>query len=106
VSGGRLFARAHFNSDADYQRQRLLSISVQIFAGRERDATQKATRVVCNLKNLSSPAGADFVGSAAAGQGWRKGDQTALDFAAGAAHNDFIFSVIAEEEGFAAPLWC
>jgi len=35
------------------------------------------------------------------GQGWHKGDQTALGFMpAGAAHNDFIFSVIAEEKGF------
>ena len=35
------------------------------------------------------------------GKGWRKGDQTALSFLPrGAAHNDFIFSVIAEEKGF------
>ena len=35
------------------------------------------------------------------GQGWRQGQETALNFLpAGAAHNDFIFSVIAEEEGF------
>src|SRR5262249_59740087 len=35
------------------------------------------------------------------GRGWRQGQQTALQFLpAGAAHNDFIFSVIAEEKGF------
>src|SRR5258708_21454938 len=36
-----------------------------------------------------------------AGKGWHKGDQTALGFLPhGAAQNDFIFSVIAEEKGF------
>jgi rod shape determining protein RodA len=35
------------------------------------------------------------------GKGWREGSQTALEFMPpGAAHNDFIFSVIAEEKGF------
>jgi rod shape determining protein RodA len=35
------------------------------------------------------------------GKGWHQGSQTALAFMPpGAAHNDFIFSVIAEEEGF------
>jgi rod shape determining protein RodA len=35
------------------------------------------------------------------GAGWRHGKQTSLQFMPpGAAHNDFIFSVIAEEEGF------
>ena len=35
------------------------------------------------------------------GTGWHEGKQTALKFMPpGAAHNDFIFSVIAEEKGF------
>ena len=48
----------------------------------------------------------DSVGSGGLwGAGWCQGKQTSLQFMPqGAAHNDFIFSVIAEEEGFVGSL--
>ncbi|HEX3889785.1 MAG TPA: FtsW/RodA/SpoVE family cell cycle protein, partial [Verrucomicrobiae bacterium] len=68
----------------DYQRQRLL-----VYFG----ATKPSYQVTQAMISVGS--GGFW------GKGWCKGDQTALGFLpSGAAHNDFIFSVIAEEEGF------
>jgi len=87
----------------DYQRQRLLvyfgadfvpvNASPEAKADARRLQSDKSYQVTQALISVGS--GGLF------GQGWCKGDQTALGYLPpGAAHNDFIFSVIAEEEGF------
>jgi rod shape determining protein RodA len=86
-----------------YQRERLL-----VYFGRDftsADATPEEKLSAIKLKNDSSYQSRQALISVGSGgllgKGWCKGDQTALGFLPpGAAHNDFIFSVIAEEEGF------
>jgi rod shape determining protein RodA len=87
----------------DYQRQRLLVYFGANFADANATPEQKAAAREAQRKSsyqgkqslISVGAGGFF------GAGWCKGKQTSLQFMPpGAAHNDFIFSVIAEEEGF------
>jgi rod shape determining protein RodA len=87
----------------DYQRQRLLVYFGANFADANATQEQKdAARRLQFEKSYQVRQALISVGSGGLlGKGWRKGDQTALGFLPpGAAHNDFIFSVIAEEEGF------
>jgi rod shape determining protein RodA len=91
----------------DYQRQRLLVYFGADFA--EANATPEQKEEARRLqfeKSYQVRQALISVGSGGLlGKGWRKGDQTALGFLPpGAAHNDFIFSVIAEEEGFVGSL--
>jgi len=87
----------------DYQRQRLLVYFGRNFA--PANATPEQKEAARQLQAKSSYQGHQALISVGSGgllgKGWRQGSQTALGFLpAGAAHNDFIFSVIAEEEGF------
>jgi len=87
----------------DYQRQRLLVYFGANFADANATPEQKAeARRLQFEKSYQVRQALISVGSGGLlGKGWCKGDQTALGFLPpGAAHNDFIFSVIAEEEGF------
>jgi rod shape determining protein RodA len=87
----------------DYQRQRLLVYFGADFAPKNATAEQRATAVHQQFeKSYQVRQALISVGSGGlTGKGWHQGNQTALGFLPpGAAHNDFIFSVIAEEEGF------
>ena len=87
----------------NYQRQRLLVYFGRDFAAKNATPAQRdEARRLQFEKSYQSRQALISVGSGGPlGQGWLKGKQTALKFMpAGAAHNDFIFSVIAEEEGF------
>jgi rod shape determining protein RodA len=87
----------------DYQRQRLLVYFGASFAAPNASAKEKArARDLQDQKSYQVRQALISVGSGGLwGTGWLKGKQTALKFMPpGAAHNDFIFSVIAEEEGF------
>src|SRR3989441_4712319 len=87
----------------DYQRQRLL-----VYFGRDfapASATPEQRRRAHHLqeeRTYQVKQALISVGSGGVnGKGWRRGQQIALGFLPpGASHNDFIFSVIAEEKGF------
>jgi rod shape determining protein RodA len=99
-----LFAPPHLRIPVqEYQRQRLLVYFGKDFA--EANATPAERAAARQLQRERSYQGQQAliaVGSGGIfGKGWRQGQQTSLNFLPpGAAHNDFIFSVIAEEEGF------
>lgn len=87
----------------DYQRQRLLVYFGADFAPPNASAEEKARARQLQLeKSYQIRQALISVGSGGlTGKGWNQGNQTALGFLPpGAAHNDFIFSVIAEEKGF------
>ncbi len=87
----------------DYQRQRLLVYFGVDFAPPGASAEEKARARKLQLeKSYQIRQALISVGSGGwTGKGWHQGNQTALGFLPpGAAHNDFIFSVIAEEKGF------
>ena len=87
----------------NYQRQRLLVYFGQDFAPPNATPEEKArARRLQWEKSYQVRQALISVGSGGLlGKGWHKGNQTALGFLPpGAAHNDFIFSVLAEEKGF------
>jgi rod shape determining protein RodA len=87
----------------NYQRQRLMVYFGVDFTPANATPEQKAkARQTQFDKSHQIRQALISVGSGGlTGKGWHKGTQTALAFLpAGAAHNDFIFSVIAEEKGF------
>ena len=87
----------------DYQRQRLLVYFGKDFADANATPEQKAEARLSQFESSYQGRQALIsVGSGGLlGKGWCKGDQTALGFLPWKeAPNDFIFSVIAEEEGF------
>jgi rod shape determining protein RodA len=91
----------------DYQRQRLLVYFGASFAPSAASPAQRAqARQLEAEKSYQVRQALISVGSGGlTGKGWHKGNQTALGFLPpGAAHNDFIFSVIAEEKGFVGSL--
>lgn len=87
----------------EYQRHRLLVYFGQDFAPANATKEQKKRMEELRRQKSYQPNQAlRAVGSGGFwGKGWREGSQTALGFLPpGAAHTDFIFSVIAEEKGF------
>jgi rod shape determining protein RodA len=87
----------------DYQKQRLLVYFGVDFA--PKNATPEQKRKAQDLQRQKSYQVNQAMISVGTGgfwgKGWGQGTQTSLAFLPpGAAHNDFIFSVIAEEKGF------
>jgi rod shape determining protein RodA len=87
----------------EYQRQRLLVYFGKDFTPRNgtKEAIEQARRLQRD-KSYNKEQALISVGSGGlTGKGWRQGTQNRLGYLPRAvAHNDFIFSVYAEEEGF------
>ncbi|MDB6052507.1 MAG: Cell cycle protein [Verrucomicrobiales bacterium] len=86
-----------------YQQERLLTFFGKDFApSGASEAEKQQMRVRQRDKSYNVEQALISVGSGGlTGKGWRQGKQIALGYLPRAvAHNDFIFSVIAEEEGF------
>jgi rod shape determining protein RodA len=91
----------------EYQRQRLLVYFGKDFVPKNATPAQIAeARQLQKDKSHQGRQALISVGSGGLlGKGWGQGDQTRLGFLPrDAAHTDFIFSVIAEEEGFVGSL--
>jgi rod shape determining protein RodA len=87
----------------DYQRHRLLVYFGVDFAPKNASPQEKQqARQLQLARSYQVRQAMIAVGSGGAtGKGWKNGDQVRGGFLPpGAAHNDFIFSVIAEEKGF------
>jgi rod shape determining protein RodA len=87
----------------EYQRHRLLVYFGQDFSKRSTsDAERERMRNLQRAKSYQVEQALISVGSGGlTGKGWRQGTQNSLGYLPkAAAHNDFIFSVIAEEKGF------
>ncbi len=91
----------------EYQKQRLLVYFGLDFAPRNATPAERvAARAEQETKSYNVRQALISVGSGGlVGKGWREGTQSALGYLPRAvAHNDFIFSVIAEEKGFLGSL--
>jgi rod shape determining protein RodA len=103
-----LFAPKHWQIALhEYQRQRLLVYFGMDFADDNATEAEKiAAKNLQDEKSYQVRQALITVGSGGLwGTGWTEGQQTALHYLPpGAAHNDFIFSVIAEEKGFIGSL--
>ena len=87
----------------EYQRHRLLTYFGISFASKDATPEQrKKAEALQRSKSYNVEQALISVGSGGLmGKGWRQGTQYSLGFLPRAvAHNDFIFSVIAEEKGF------
>jgi rod shape determining protein RodA len=103
-----LFAPVHLRIPLeDYQRDRLLVYFGRDFAPRNNTpAERQRSFALQKKKSYNVEQALISVGSGGlTGKGWRQGTQNALGYLPRAvAHNDFIFSVIAEEKGFLGSL--
>jgi rod shape determining protein RodA len=99
-----LFAPANFRLPIEnYQRDRLMVYFGQHFASRTdtHAGPQRAWQSLPHRSYNVEQALISVGSGGLAGKGWCKGTQNALGYLPRAvAHNDFIFSVIAEEKGF------
>lgn len=99
-----LFAPPHLQIKMqEYQRQRLLVYFGVDFAQANATPEEKLqAKYLQDQKSYQVRQALIAVGDGGFwGRGWHEGKETALQFLPpGAAHNDFIFSVIAEEKGF------